>query len=99
MEEMVKEMEGEVGRLRKVEAGYGEAMVQMQGEVEGLEREVERLRGSGNVVEGGVEHVKGIDQDGVGVSGAGLISAGVTATEGNLDHAQLMDQVKFPIIP
>ncbi|KAJ3888804.1 dynactin [Lentinula edodes] len=79
MEEMVKEMEAEVGRLRKVEAGYGEAMVQMQGEVEGLEREVERLRGRGNV-------------DGLGVGGSGLISAGVTATEGNLDHAQLMDQ-------
>ncbi|KAJ4492110.1 dynein associated protein-domain-containing protein [Lentinula edodes] len=92
MEEMVKEMEAEVGRLRKVEAGYGEAMVQMQGEVEGLEREVERLRGRGNVVEGGGEHVKGIDQDGLGVGGSGLISAGVTATEGNLDHAQLMDQ-------
>ncbi|KAJ3806251.1 dynactin [Lentinula aff. lateritia] len=82
MEEMAREMEGEVGRLRKVEAGYGEAMVQIQGEMEGLEREVERLRGRGN----------GIDQDGVGVGSAGLISAGVTATEGNLDHVQLMDQ-------
>ncbi|KAJ3860138.1 dynein associated protein-domain-containing protein [Lentinula novae-zelandiae] len=82
MEEMVREMEGEVGRLRKVEAGYGEAMVQIQGEMEGLEREVERLRLRGN----------GIDQDGVGVGSAGLISASVTAAEGNLDHAQLMDQ-------
>ncbi|KAJ3741538.1 dynein associated protein-domain-containing protein [Lentinula detonsa] len=99
MEGVVKEMEGEVGRLRKVEGGYEEAMEQMQAEVEGLEREVAKLRtlvggvnggvaGLGSATGAGGEQTKGGEQEG----GIGpLLSAGVTA-EVSMDHAQLLDQ-------
>ncbi|KAJ3756468.1 dynactin [Lentinula raphanica] len=79
MEGAVKEMEGEVARLRKVEGGYEEAMEQMQAEVEGLEREVARLR---TLIKVGTEQEGGV---------VPLMSAGLTA-EVNLDHAQLLDQ-------
>ncbi|KAJ3722605.1 dynein associated protein-domain-containing protein [Lentinula raphanica] len=100
MEGAVKEMEGEVARLRKVEGGYEEAMEQMQAEVEGLEREVARLRTLVGSVNGGVAvlgagAVVGGDQIKVGTEQEGgvvpLMSAGLT-TEVNLDHAQLLDQ-------